>query len=72
MFEAAASTVPGPTEGRVTAQNVAHFLSLDESHASVYCANDYRMSNDNMESWHGLFPGPWPENAGKMRVISYV
>ena len=72
MFEAAASTVPGPTEGRVNVDNVRHFLSLDEAHASVYCANDYRMSNDNMESWHGLFPGPWPENAGKMRVISYV
>jgi len=73
LFEAAASTVPGPTEGRVNVGNVAHFLSLDESYASVYCGNDYRVSNDNMESWHGLFPGPWPENAvSKKRVISYV
>jgi len=25
-----------------------------------------------MESWHGIFPGEWPENAGKKRVIPYV
>ena len=71
-FEAAASTVPGPTGGRVDVGNVADFLSLDEGHASVIYGNDWRYSKDNMESWHGMFPGPWPENAGKMLVRSYV
>ena len=71
-FEAAASTVPGPTEGRITVDNVADWLSLDERHASVIYGNDWRYSKDNMESWRGMFPGPWPENAGKMLVRSYV
>ena len=71
-FEAAASTVPGPTGGRVDVDNIRDWLSLDEGHASVIYGNDWRYSKDNMESWHGMFPGPWPENAGKMRVISYV